>query len=66
MGATAIIWSLVALIPIYVVAIIAAIAVVRCLFRDRDGEIRIWIPPAIFIAIQIGQHDDSKRGHPVE
>lgn len=62
MGATAIYWSLVALIPIYVIAITMALAIARYLFRDKDGEVRIWIPPAIFIAIKVGQQDRSDDG----
>jgi hypothetical protein len=55
MGATAIVWSLVALTPIYGFYILVAVAVARHLFRDRGGKFRIWIPPAIFITIEIAE-----------
>jgi hypothetical protein len=61
MGATAIVWSLVALTPIYVLYILIAVAVARYVLRDRGGKVRIWIPPAIFITIEIAQQNKSNR-----
>jgi hypothetical protein len=60
MGATAIVWSLVALVPIYALVISAAVAVSRYLFRERGGEVRIWVPPAIFVIIKVEAHNESK------
>jgi hypothetical protein len=60
MGATAIVWSLVALVPIYALVTGAAVAVSRYLLRERGGEVRIWVPPAIFVVIRIEPHHGSK------
>lgn len=64
MGATAIAWSLVALSPIYGLCILVSAAVARHLFRDRGGKLRIWIPPAIFITIEIAEpsRSDTDKG----
>jgi len=59
MGATAVVWSLVALVPIYALVISAAMAVSRYLLRERGGEVRIWVPPAIFVVIKIEPHNES-------
>jgi hypothetical protein len=61
MKATAIVWSLVAFIPIYVLVIGAAVCMARYLLRERTGRIRIWVPPAIFITIEVGQRRRGRK-----
>jgi hypothetical protein len=61
MGATATLLSLVAQTSIAVLYILVATVVARYLLRNRGGKIRIWIPPAIFITIEITQPNKSDQ-----
>jgi hypothetical protein len=61
MRATTIEWSLVALIPIYVLVICAAAVIARSMLRKHGGRVRIWVPPAIFMSIEVSQHSSNRK-----